>query len=146
MIFDKNKKKIGQYELFGHSFAWYFQLVKRRVIYIWLAVLIVRFFTAVPIVDARLIFFTGFFSYGVEFIGYVLLVRFLKKKSDIDQVSAIVLSGVVGSMVGSGVALVEILWYHNLWSLWQLILHPLISASLAGAIATIYLVGRKNNN
>ncbi len=145
-MFDKYKQKIKQYKFHGHSLAWYLRLVKRRVIYIWLAVLIVRFFTSVPVVDARLILFTGFFSYTVEFIGYISLARFVKRKSEIDKTSAVILSGIVGGMVGSGVALVEILWYHNLWSLLQLILHPLISAGLAGAIMAIYLLGRTNNN
>ena len=142
----KETNNFWQHRFYGHSVTWYLHLVKRRVIYTWLIVLLVRFFTSVPLVDMRLMIFTGLFSYLVEMVSYIFLALALVGLLEVKRAEAVLAAAIGGGLVGLGVALVEVFWYHNLWSFLQLIIHPLLSAFLASAVMMIIFVFKRNNN
>jgi len=141
----KQTDNFWQHRFYGHSVAWYLHLVKKRVIYTWLTVLLVRFFTSVPLVDMRLMVFTGLFSYLVETVSYVFLALMLVKLREVKKGGAVLAAAIAGGLVGGGVAIVEIFWYHNLWSLFQIVAHPLLSAFLASTVMMVIFVFRNNN-
>ncbi len=143
---EKKSDNFWQYRFFGHPVVWYLHLIKRRVIYTWLAVLLVRFFTSVPLVDMRLMIFTGLFSYLAEMVSYVFLALALVRLTKVKRAEAALAAAIAGALVGWGVAIVEIFWYHNLWSLLQIIIHPLLSAFLASTVMMIIFIFKRNNN